>query len=53
MQGMAEGIEGIHPTLVTPDCIAEELSVIGLTTGGLVLARHFFRLVPSHVSDMP
>ncbi|KAK9901561.1 hypothetical protein WJX75_001885 [Coccomyxa subellipsoidea] len=45
-KGMSQGIGSFETDLVTPDCIAEELTTLGLLTGGLVGVHHLIRLTP-------
>lgn len=51
MQGMSQGIGSFETDLVTPDCIAEELTTLGLLTGGLVGVHHLIRLTPFKVGS--
>lgn len=49
---MSQGISSIETDLVTPECIAEELTTLGLLTGGLVGVHHLIKLTPFNVCSM-
>lgn len=48
-QGMSQGINSIETDLITPESIADELTALGLLTGGLVAVHHLIRLTPFRV----
>lgn len=50
-QGMSQGINSIETDLITPESIAEELTAMGLLTGGLVAVHHLIRLTPFRVGS--
>lgn len=49
MQGMSQGINSIETDLITPESIANELTAMGLLTGGLAAVHHLIRLTPFRV----
>ncbi|BDA42319.1 hypothetical protein COCOBI_03-2060 [Coccomyxa sp. Obi] len=45
-KGMSQGINSIETDLITPESVADELTAMGLLTGGLVAVHHLIRLTP-------